>query len=308
MVGRLRNERLMVYGTRTSSGLRRLVCEANRTCNLWLDVTWEMSRDSDHYSFFTAGVPVMMLHTGLHEDYHRPSDDSPKVNHDGVERVTRFLFDAVSTLADELVQRRFRTQSQYESQSTRQSKEVALAAVPARLGARWKPEPSGGQPGILLESVVAGSAAQRAGLRAGERILRFAGEEVTQDNFASLVLAAVNPVEAVVQRAGNPEPAEVTVSLTGQPVRVGIAWRVDDAEPTLAQVVRVIPASPAAVAGVRVFDRVYEVNGQRFSSSDDLGKLLNSTEGPLQLVVETSGRLRTVEVTPLVPLKSPNSK
>jgi C-terminal processing protease CtpA/Prc len=85
---------------------------------------------------------------------------------------------------------------------------------------------------------------------------------------------------------------------------LGIAWRVDDAEPTLVQIVRVVPGSPAASAGIRLFDRVYEVNGQRFSSSDEFGKLLSSDDGPLQLAVETQGRLRTVELAPLKPLQS----
>lgn len=35
---------------------------------------------SDHHSFFIAGVPVLFLHTGGHDDYHKPTDDTPKVD------------------------------------------------------------------------------------------------------------------------------------------------------------------------------------------------------------------------------------
>ena len=34
---------------------------------------------SDHHSFYVAGVPVLFLHTGGHDDYHKPTDDAPKV-------------------------------------------------------------------------------------------------------------------------------------------------------------------------------------------------------------------------------------
>jgi hypothetical protein len=303
MIGRLRNERLTVYGTRTSQGLRRVVCEANRDCNLLIDFTWEMSSDSDHYTFFTAGVPVLMFHTGLHEDYHRPSDDTAKVNVDGEERVTRLLFNALLTLADEPAQRRFRPQSRQEFASMRDSKEVPLSPLPGRLGVRWKLESEAVAPGVVVESVVPNSAASRAGLRAGDRIVKFAGQAPSSDSFASLVLSAANPVEALVHRPQSAEPVTLKIQLSGQPIRFGLTWRIDDAEPTVAQVVRLVPGSPAATAGLRLLDRVYDVNGQKFSSSDEFGALINAAAHPVQLLVESAGRMRTVEVMPLAPLE-----
>jgi hypothetical protein len=303
MVGRLRNDRLIVYGSRTSAGLRRLVCEANRDCDLLLDFAWEMNDDSDHHNFFTAGIPVMMFHTGLHEDYHRPSDDAAKINAAGIQRVGRLLFGATIGLADEPVQRSFRAQSRSEFQSTRQSREQPLPPAPSRLGVRWSNESDGG-PGLRLDTVVSGSPADRAGLRSGDRVLRFSGEEVAADRFASLVLAAAGPVEAVISRTGVAEPIKVKLQLAGEPIRLGINWRVDDAEPTLVQIVRIVPGSPAANAGIRVLERVYEVNGQAFSSGSEFARLV-AADGPLQLLVENQGRMRTVEVTPLEPLSKP---
>jgi hypothetical protein len=301
MIGRVRNNRLLAYGTRTSRGLRRLLSEQNADTRLWLDFPWEMNDDSDHHSFFAAGVPVMMFHSGLHPDYHRPSDDPPTVNTEGMQRVARLLLGTVVALADEPQQHRFRPQSRQEFDSTRESTERALASLPGRLGLRWDPEDNGDKPGVTVTAVFPGTAAQRAGLRPGDRIVRFAGEEVTQEGFASQVLAAANPVEAVVERSGAAEPLTLTLQLTGQPVRVGITWRVDDAEPTLVQVVRVVPGSPAARAGIQLFDRVYEINGQRFSSSDDFGRLLAEATDKMQLLIEANGRMRTVELTPLKP-------
>jgi hypothetical protein len=298
MVGRLRNDRLTVYGTRTSAGLRRLMCQANRGCELLLDFSWEMNDDSDHHNFFAAGIPVMMFHTGLHEDYHRPSDDAPKINAGGIERVGRLLFNATMALADEPSGRSFRQASRTEFQSTRHSQEQALAPAPGRLGVRWTIEEDSGAPGLRLESVVAGSAADRAGLRQGDRILRIAGAEFDRNDFASMVLAAVNPVEIVVRRPGAAEPINIKLQLAGQPIRLGINWRVDEAEPNLVQIVRVVPGSPASSAGIRVLERVFEVDGQGFSSGSEFARLV-AAEGPLRLSVENQGRLRTVELTPL---------
>jgi predicted metalloprotease with PDZ domain len=298
MVGRLRNDRLTIYGTRTSTGLRRVVSEANRDSNLVLDIDWTMNDDSDHHSFFAAGVPVMMFHTGLHEDYHRPSDDAPKVNADGIERMARMLFNTTLALADAPQPQRFRSQSRLEFASTRESVERALPSLPGRLGVQWTPVTNDEQPSVRLDAVHAGSAADRAGLRRGDQIVRFAGQQVDPKRLTAQVLAAPSQVEVKVLRPGDEHSRTIHVKLSGQPLRVGLAWRVDDAEPTLVQVVRVVPGSPAATAGIRLFDRVYEVNGERFASSDEFGKLIAADES-LKLLVETHGRMRTVELTPL---------
>jgi hypothetical protein len=298
MVGRLRNDRLTIYGTRTSTGLRRLVCEANRDSDLLLDFDWTMNDDSDHHSFFAAGLPVMMFHTGLHEDYHRPSDDAPKVNAEGIERIARLLFNTTLALADAPAPQRFRPQSRLEFTSTRDSAESALPPLPSRLGVQWKPVSNDGEPSVRLETVHPGSAADRAGLRRGDRIVRFAAKPVDPHRLAEQVLAAPQHVELEIKRPGEEQSRTVQVILAGYPLRVGIAWRTDDAEPTLVQVVRVVPGSPAATAGIRLFDRIYEVNGKRFASSNEFGKLMAADE-PLELLVETHGRMRTVKLTPL---------
>jgi hypothetical protein len=303
MVGRLRNDRLTVYGTRTSAGLRRLMCEANRGCELWLDFSWEMKDDSDHHNFFAAGIPVTMFHTGLHDDYHRPSDDAAKINAGGIERVGRLLFNATVALAAEAPKHSFRPQSRQEFPSTQQGQEQAWAPAPSRLGVRWSAEDDDAGAGLRLDAVFADSAAARAGLRAGDRILRFAGEEVHRERFAAIVLAAVNPVEAMVRRAGATEPSSIKLQLAGQPIRLGINWRVDDAEPNLVQIVRVVPGSPAAISGIRVLERVYEVNGQGFSWGSEFSRLV-AADGPLRLTVENQGRMRAVELTPLKLLKA----
>ncbi len=304
MVGRLRSDRIEVYGTRTSWGLRRLVSQANADARLALDFTWEMSDNSDHWSFYQANLPVMMFHTGLHEDYHRPSDDTPKLNVEGIQRVTQLLLGAVLELADAEQRQRFRTRAQQELKSMREANEAGLAPLPGRFGVRWANDDDG-RGGIRIIEVTRGTAAAAAGLRPGDRIVEFAGQKVEGSaRFLPMVLAAENPVEAVVERAGAAEPMQIEIQLAGRPVRVGVAWRVDEAEPSVVQLARVTPGSPAHEAGLRVGDRVYRVAGKSFQSSDDFAKLMADVDGGIDLEVETWGRVRSVEITPLEILKS----
>ncbi len=304
MVGRLRSDRIEVYGTRTSWGLRRLVSQANADARLALDFTWEMSDNSDHWSFYQANLPVMMFHTGLHEDYHRPSDDTPKLNVEGIQRITQLLLSAVLELADAGQKQRFRTRSQQELKSMREGNEAGLAALPGRFGVRWSNDDDG-RGGVRLIDVARGSAAAASGLRPSDRIVEFAGQKVEgRDRFLPMVLAAENPVAAVIERTGVAEPLQISIQLAGRPVRVGVAWRVDEAEPGVVQLARVTPGSPAHEAGLRVGDRVYRVAGKSFQSSDEFAKLLADPDGRIDLEVETWGRVRSVEITPLEILKS----
>ena len=55
---------------------------------------------SDHASFSRAGIPVLHFFTGIHGDYHRPSDDRDKINPDGMEYVLRSLLGVVSATAE----------------------------------------------------------------------------------------------------------------------------------------------------------------------------------------------------------------
>ena len=115
MIGRMRGNRVIVYGSRSIAGLRRLVCRQNDASDLTLDFSWELKGDSDHYTFISRNIPVLMLFTGLHEDYHRPSDDVEKINKDGMERISRLIFNVVMELAEADVLGSFRHEVQQES-------------------------------------------------------------------------------------------------------------------------------------------------------------------------------------------------
>jgi hypothetical protein len=296
MIGRLKHRKLEVYGTRSATGLRRLLSEMNRDTNLRIDYSWEMKSNSDHYSFFDARIPVLMFHTGLHDDYHRPSDDAHLVNTDGMQEVTRFMLNAVYGLANRQQSTPFRQASELESPGSKQQLEAATGPAPPRLGVRWSP-PEETDRGLELDDVEVDSAAYRAGLVVGDRILRFDGEEVKDPTvFRGLLLSAASPVSVVISREGEDEPIDLSVELDGRPTRVGISWRRDDAEPDSVIVTRVVRGSPARNAELRTRDRIYEIDGRPVGDSDELFELLTTLPSPIELLIERDGQLKTVEL------------
>jgi len=93
MVGRLAGCRLFVEGAGLSPEVRGAVLTANT--GIGLDAgPWESWRGSwgasDHMNFSRAHIPTVFFFTGLHADYHRPSDDTPTLDYPGLATVARF--------------------------------------------------------------------------------------------------------------------------------------------------------------------------------------------------------------------------
>jgi S1-C subfamily serine protease len=93
--------------------------------------------------------------------------------------------------------------------------------------------------------------------------------------------------------------------LAGQPLRLGIAWRVDDAEPGTIILTHVVPGSPAARAGLLSGDRIYQIAGRDFADESAFLEMVKTLSDPLELLVDRDGKLRTVmiQIKPAEPLK-----
>ncbi len=295
MIGRVKDRKVEVYGTRSTFGLRSLVSQSNLE-NLDLEFTWEMKENSDHFSFYERGIPVLMLHSGLHDDYHRPSDDADKINTQGMLDLTRIQFRIINAWADRPDVPGFRTRSRGETTGGEKLLETAISPMAGRLGVLWNSD-SPTEQGLQLTRVVPDSAADQAGLKAGDWLTAVNGTTIADGaTFRSWILSAHNPLHLTVLRNDISDPEEVEVTLAGSPIRVGVSWRMDDAEPNSAIVVRVVSGSAAYNAGVRLGDRIYEVNGRRFSSNDELRQLLVDTDSPFDILVERRGQVRRCHV------------
>ena len=301
MIGRLRPEGVEITGSRAACGLRHFVADANSATiapRLRLDFTWDMRADSDHHPFFAAGIPALMLHTGKHDDYHRPSDDADKLNYEGTQQLARLMLLLVlqSAEADELPA--FRIKSRGETKDQQRLLEQPFPSPAPRLGITWNSQLS--EQGIVeVIQISAQSPAATAGFRIGDRIAQFAGQAVSDAaDFRSLVVIADRDVTATIQRPDRSEPLELSVRLTGEPSRLGLTWRTDDAEPDSVILTQVIPHSPAALAGLKLLDRVHAFGGHA-ATSEHVSRAATSLPLPITVTFERNGVISTTSIAPI---------
>jgi len=107
------------------------------------------------------------------------------------------------------------------------------------------------------------------------------------------MLASSGETTLLVERPGTETPLLFKVTPAGDPIRIGVTWRLDDGEPGTVIVNQVIYGSAAHAAGLKVADRIYSVAGQQFTSQDHFISLLTAATNPLELLIERDGRLHT---------------
>lgn len=295
MIGRLRDEHLYVYGTRTGVGLRRMLSERNQQYGFDLDFSWQLRRNADHYTFFEMHVPVIMFHTGEHDNYHRPSDKPALINTSGLSRVGQLLFETLWHLAEAPALPAFREASQQESPES-EKEFLQSAPTESRLGVAWK-ESDVSDRGIVLSEIQPDGPAARAGCQLGDRVARFDGQAVqsTRD-LLQAVRRAGKTAKMEVWPAGKNESTSMEVRLAGQPIRLGIQWRHDDAEPGTLVLTSVLPHSPADDAGLDAGDRIYRVAGKPIVDETVFIDLVAKATDSLEMVVERRGRIRRTTI------------
>lgn len=216
MVGRLRNERLYLQGSRSGYGMRRLFSDPVDD-SLSLDFLWDIKANSDHWPFIENRIPIALLHTGLHSDYHRPSDDVEKINRQGMREICRYLFALIVRVANEDRLPQFREAVRYESESGRQRLEQSLPQTsldhwtedqpPPRLGISWREDEA--EPGsVVIVRVVGGTPAAAAGLQLGDRIdeldgRAFSNAAAFQNDVHALLAAARHQFKMLIERRGH---------------------------------------------------------------------------------------------------------
>jgi len=208
MIGRLRERRLIVYGARTSPGLRSLLVAANNApggTGLELAFDWDILEDSDHYPFISARVPTVMLHTGLHDQYHRPGDTVSTLNWEGISAVSRLTLALALAVADAETKPLFRPESRTESNATKRRLEESRPPQGPSQG-RWgivSRQDSCEPAAPVVISVTAGSPADRAGLRSGDRLLSVAGARFAdQAEMVARLRTSESPCALEIDRRG----------------------------------------------------------------------------------------------------------
>jgi Zn-dependent M28 family amino/carboxypeptidase len=204
MVGRLRNRTLIIGGVGTAQEWRAIIEGANvaqamtgtagdsakgtaslnkhplvvvansqpvvdvdTTKQFQLTLTEDGVGPSDHSSFYLKQIPVLFFWTGTHEDYHKPSDTADKINYIEEARIVGLIAHIVNAL--NLGKRPTYTAVKSESTGRSTGFRVYLGTIPNYAD-------SGD--GLLLDGVRDDSPAAKAGLKAGDRIVKLAGKDV----------------------------------------------------------------------------------------------------------------------------------
>lgn len=166
MVGRMKaDSTLAVYGVGTSPMFKQTLKANNEKFKLIENESGV--GPSDHTSFYLIDIPVLHFFTGQHEDYHKPSDDSDKLNYEGMNLISDYIFDIISDLDDnaELVFRKTKN----ESEETPRFK-VGLGVVPDYL--------YDGK-GMRIDGTREDTPAHNAGIQKGDVVVKLGDSTVT---------------------------------------------------------------------------------------------------------------------------------
>ena len=159
---------------------------------------------SDHSSFYAAEIPVLFLFTGAHEDYHKPSDTADRLDYPGMESVVAFGADLTRRVAD-LPERPTFQKVADEGAGERRGFKVRTGAIP---------EYGFEGPGVKLSGARGGSPADKAGLKAGDIVLRFGDREIRNIYDYMYALGdhkAGDVVKLLVKRGASAIEIEVTL-------------------------------------------------------------------------------------------------
>ena len=112
---------------------------------------------SDHTSFYRKDIPVLFLFTGVHSDYHKPSDDADKINYTGQLKVVNYIYDIV--VATNKKEKLSFTKTREAATSAKSSFKVTLGIMP---------DYTFSGSGVRVDGVSDGKIAQKVGIQTGD--------------------------------------------------------------------------------------------------------------------------------------------
>lgn len=210
MIGRMKDNKINVHGSGTAKGFEDLVRARAEPLGLTVSTSADGFGPSDHTSFYAKDVPVLFIFTGLHEDYHRPSDTWDKINYPGLAKAIQYAENIVRAIGTNPDRPEFiKVQS-----SAGEKRSMAFSVYIGTI-----PDYSDHPKGLRITGVREGSPAEKAGMKEGDVIVKFGDVDVKNIYDYTHALSTLKPgdnIKVVVLR-GPKEDERVTLDLTPAP-------------------------------------------------------------------------------------------
>lgn len=206
MVGRLRDSTLGISGVKSADEFDTILSSWQGK-PMTLNLGGDGLSGSDHAPFYSNGIPVLFFNTGLHADYHMPSDDIEYINYQGMQLIA----DLSVHLIDSLLQPETRltylkSKRSHGDGNHKTSLKVKLGIMPDVAGVV--------QNGLGVDGVKSGGPASAAGIQKGDVIIEIDGNQVTNIYDYMKRLSELKPDKTIVVKVQrNGEPLSVLVQL-----------------------------------------------------------------------------------------------
>ncbi len=170
MVGRLdsASKALSIGGTKTAKESEALLNEYNP--GFQLAFSGEGVGPSDHASFYLQNIPVFLISTGAHGDYHTPDDDAAFINFEGAQMVAQYAYNLVNDIVNREEKLSFQEAGEKFQRSRGGRFKVTLGIMPDFAGLEKR--------GMRIDGVTQGKPAFRGGMQKGDIITAINGKSV----------------------------------------------------------------------------------------------------------------------------------
>src|SRR5687767_6802096 len=172
MIGRLNDSSNVVTigGYGTSPQWSSLINLTDKKNHFTIRIDSSGTGPSDHTSFYRKDIPVLFFFTGLHTDYHKPSDDADKINYIGETRIIHYIGSIVLSPISMGQKLAFTKTRETQTTSSMRSGGVTMGIMP---------DYTFSGAGVRCDGVTEGRPAQKAGLKAGDVIVKIGDHTVS---------------------------------------------------------------------------------------------------------------------------------
>ena len=194
MIGRIRDSKVFLAGSGTGASFKELIDGLKGKYDLKLDLSETAGYgSSDHTSFTTKQVPVLFFFSGLHGDYHKPTDTWDKIDAPDAAKLLDFVSDVALRLASD-------PERPLYVRVEPPSPPKGSSGGGSGYGPYFGSIPDFAEPpkGVRFADIRAGSPAEKAGLKPGDIMISFDGKDVNNLSDYTYLLRSKKPGDEVL--------------------------------------------------------------------------------------------------------------